>query len=142
MRYSATRVSKRIGGVRFTLMDPSEIRMMSSVEVKTADTYRDDGLPYRQGLMDPHMGVIEPGLTCPTDNCKYDESPGHFGHILLELPVIHIGFVNLIKTALKATCNSCSKILLHSAGGTAPGSKSEDEPSEQDYYRNYKSSVG
>jgi DNA-directed RNA polymerase beta' subunit len=81
------------------------------------------------------MGVIEPGLTCPTDNCKYDESPGHFGHIQLELPVIHIGFVNLIKTALKATCNLCSKVLLHSAGGTAPGSKSDDEPSEQDYYR-------
>ena len=108
---------------------------MSSVEVKTADTYKDDGHAYRQGLMDPHMGVIEPGLLCPTDNCKYDESPGHFGHIQLELPVIHIGFVNLIKTALKATCNSCSKILLHSAGGTAPGTTSEDEPSEQDYYR-------
>ena len=75
MRYSATRVSKRIGGVRFTLMDPTEIRRMSSVEVKTADTYGGDGHPYRQGLMDPHMGVIEPGLTCPTDNCRYDESP-------------------------------------------------------------------
>ena len=108
---------------------------MSSVEVKTADTYKDDGHAYRQGLMDPHMGVIEPGLLCPTDNCKYDESPGHFGHIQLELPVIHIGFVNLIKTALKATCNSCSKILLHSAGGTAPGMANDDEPSEQDYYR-------
>ena len=67
---------------------------MSAVEVKTADTYKDDGHAYRQGLMDPHMGVIEPGLVCPTDNCKYDESPGHFGHIALELPVIHIGFVN------------------------------------------------
>ena len=83
-------------------MDPVEIRKMSSVEVKTPDTYKDDGHAYRQGLMDPHMGVIEPGLVCPTDNCKYDESPGHFGHIQLELPVIHIGFVNLIKTALKS----------------------------------------
>ena len=134
-RNSTTMIPKRIASIRFSLMDPTEIRKMSSVEVKTADTYKDDGHAYRQGLMDPHMGVIEPGLLCPTDNCKYDESPGHFGHIQLELPVIHIGFVNLIKTALKATCNSCSKILLHSAGGTAPGMTSEDEPSEQDYYR-------
>ena len=134
-RNSTTMIPKRIEGIRFSLMDPTEIRKMSSVEVKTADTYKDDGHAYRQGLMDPHMGVIEPGLLCPTDNCKYDESPGHFGHIQLELPVIHIGFVNLIKTALKATCNSCSKILLHSAGGTAPGMTNEDEPSEQDYYR-------
>ena len=134
-RNSTTMIPKRIASIRFSLMDPTEIRKMSSVEVKTADTYKDDGHAYRQGLMDPHMGVIEPGLLCPTDNCKYDESPGHFGHIQLELPVIHIGFVNLIKTALKATCNSCSKILLHEAGGTAPGMANEDEPSEQDYYR-------
>ncbi|NCF97591.1 MAG: DNA-directed RNA polymerase subunit A', partial [Euryarchaeota archaeon] len=125
-------IPKRIASIRFGLMDPTEIRRMSSVEVKTADTYKDDGHAFRQGLMDPHMGVIEPGLLCPTDNCKYDESPGHFGHIQLELPVIHIGFVNLIKTAIKATCNSCSKILLHDAEGTHP---SNPELSEQDFYR-------
>ena len=129
---STTMIPKRIASIRFGLMDPKEIRQMSSVEVKTADTYKDDGHAFRQGLMDPHMGVIEPGLLCPTDNCKYDESPGHFGHIQLELPVIHIGFVNLIKTALKATCNTCSKILLHDAAGTHP---SNPELSEQDYYR-------
>ena len=127
-----TLIPKRIASIRFGLMDPSEIRKMSAVEVKTADTYKDDGHAYRQGLMDPHMGVIEPGLVCPTDNCKYDESPGHFGHIQLELPVIHIGFVGLIKTALKATCNSCSKILLHDEPNTHP---SNPELSEQDYYR-------
>ncbi len=127
-----TLIPKRIASIKFCLMDPSEIRKMSAVEVKTADTYKDDGHAYRQGLMDPHMGVIEPGLVCPTDNCKYDESPGHFGHIQLELPVIHIGFVGLIKTALKATCNSCSKILLHDEPNTHP---SNPELSEQDYYR-------
>jgi DNA-directed RNA polymerase beta' subunit len=125
-------IPKRIAQIRFSLMDPTEIRKMSAVEVKTADTYKDDGHAYTQGLMDPHMGVIEPGLVCPTDNCQYQDSPGHFGHIALELPVIHIGFVNLIKTALKATCNSCSKILLNSE----PGSHGSDEhKSEQDFYR-------
>lgn len=129
---NSTLIPKRIAGIRFSLMDPKEIREMSAVEVKTADTYKDDGHAYRQGLMDPHMGVIDPGLICPTDNCKYDESPGHFGHIQLELPVVHIGFVNLIKTALKATCNNCSKVLLHDQPGTHP---SNPELSEQDYYR-------
>ena len=125
-------IPKRIAQIRFGLMDPIEIRKMSAVEVKTADTYKDDGHAYRQGLMDPHMGVIEPGLVCPTDNCKYDESPGHFGHIQLELPVMHIGFVNLIKTALKATCSKCSNILLHKENGSHP---SNPELSEQDYFR-------
>ncbi|MDP6234802.1 MAG: hypothetical protein QF364_03065 [Candidatus Poseidoniaceae archaeon] len=132
MSQKNTMIPKRIAQIRFGLMEPKEIRQMSAVEVKTADTYKDDGHAYRQGLMDPHMGVIEPGLVCPTDNCKYDESPGHFGHIALELPVIHIGFVNLIKTALKATCSKCSRVLLHDTPSTHP---SNPELSEQDYYR-------
>ena len=74
MSRKTTMIPKRIAQIRFSLMDPVEIRKMSSVEVKTPDTYKDDGHAYRQGLMDPHMGVIEPGLVCPTDNCKYDES--------------------------------------------------------------------
>ena len=125
-------IPKRIAGIKFSLMDPNEIRKMSAVEVKTADTYKDDGHAYRQGLMDPKMGVIEPGVRCETCGNKYDECPSHFGHIQLELPVIHIGFTNLIRTALKATCNSCSRILLQEAKGTHPN---DPEQSEQDYYR-------
>ena len=52
-------------------MDPNEIRAMSAVEVKTADTYKDDGHAFRQGLMDPKMGVIEPGIRCDTCGNKH-----------------------------------------------------------------------
>ena len=128
----AAKIPKRIESILFTLMDPNEIRKMSSVEVKTADTYKDDGHAYKQGLMDPKMGVIDPGIRCETCGNKHEECPSHFGHIALELPVMHIGFTNLIKTCLKATCNSCSKILLLDAPETHP---LDPEKSEQDYYR-------
>ena len=128
----AAKIPKRIESIKFTLMDPNEIRKMSSVEVKTADTYKDDGHPFKQGLMDPKMGVIDPGVRCETCGNKHDECPSHFGHIALELPVMHIGFTNLIKTALKTTCNTCSKILLHDKPDTHPV---DPEKSEQDYYR-------
>ena len=131
-RHQTTLIPKRISSIRFNLMDPNEIRKMSAVEVKTADTYKDDGHAYRQGLMDPKMGVIEPGIRCDTCGNKYDECPSHFGHIQLELPVVHIGFVDLIKRSLKSTCNSCNRILLQEAAGTHP---SDEEKSEQDYYR-------
>jgi len=78
------------------------------------------------------MGVIDPGIRCETCGNKHEECPSHFGHIALELPVMHIGFTNLIKTCLKATCNSCSKILLLDAPETHP---LDPEKSEQDYYR-------
>ena len=57
MSRKSTMIPKRIAQIRFGLMDPNEIRKMSAVEVKTADTYKDDGHAYKQGLMDPHMGV-------------------------------------------------------------------------------------
>ena len=128
----AAKIPKRIDSIRFTLMDPNEIRKMSSVEVKTADTYKDDGHAFKQGLMDPKMGVIDPGIRCETCGNKHEECPSHFGHIALELPVMHIGFTGLIKTCLKTTCNSCSKALLHEAPQTHP---TDPEKSEQDYYR-------
>ena len=90
------KIPKRIGSIKFTLMDPNEIRKMSSVEVKTADTYKDDGHAFRQGLMDTKMGVIDPGMRCNTCGNRHEECPSHFGHIQLELPVVHIGFVPLI----------------------------------------------
>ena len=62
MRQNSTLIPKRISAIQFTLMDPNEIRRMSAVEVKTADTYKDDGHAFRQGLMDSRMGVIEPGI--------------------------------------------------------------------------------
>ena len=57
MSRRTTLIPKRIAQIRFSLMDPSEIRKMSSVEVKTPDTYKDDGRPYNQGLMDSHVGI-------------------------------------------------------------------------------------
>ena len=74
-------ITKRIGSIKFSCVSPEEIRKMSATKVITADTYDEEGYPIEMGLMDPHMGVIEPGLRCKTCGCKVDECPGHFGHI-------------------------------------------------------------
>ena len=57
---------KKITGIEFNLLSPKLIRKMSSLEVKTPDTYDKDGYPMESGLMDPHLGVINPGLRCKT----------------------------------------------------------------------------
>ncbi|HPP45652.1 MAG TPA: DNA-directed RNA polymerase subunit A', partial [Methanomassiliicoccaceae archaeon] len=103
-------VSKRIGSIRFAALSPEEIRRMSATKIITADTYDDDGFPIDMGLMDPHLGVIEPGLRCKTCGNKVDECPGHFGHIDLAMPVIHVGLVKEIKKLLQSTCRSCGRL--------------------------------
>jgi len=105
-------VTKRIGSIKFSCVSPDEIRKMSATKIITADTYDDEGYPIDLGLMDPHMGVIEPGLRCKTCGCKVDECPGHFGHIDLALPVIHVGFIKDIKLMLESTCRSCGRLML------------------------------
>jgi len=107
-------ITKRIGSIKFSCVSPEEIRKMSATKIITADTYDDEGYPIEMGLMDPHMGVIEPGLRCKTCGCKVDECPGHFGHIDLAMPVIHVGFIKDIKLMLESTCRSCGRIMLTS----------------------------
>ncbi len=105
-------MSKRINYLKFALLSPEEIRKLSAVKVSDADTYDEDGFPIERGLMDLRMGVIEPGLKCKTCNGKVDECPGHFGHIELAMPVVHVGFIKEIKTYLDATCSKCGRVKL------------------------------
>ncbi|OYR81049.1 hypothetical protein DJ71_02565, partial [Halorubrum sp. E3] len=81
---------KVLGGIDFGLMDPETYRDMSATKVITADTYDDDGYPIDMGLMDPRLGVIDPGLECRTCGSHSGSCNGHFGHIELAAPVIHV----------------------------------------------------
>jgi DNA-directed RNA polymerase subunit A' len=103
---------KRVGKIEFGLLSPKEIRKMSVRKIIWADTYDDDGFPYPQGLMDLHLGVIDPGLRCKTCGNKASDCPGHFGHIELAKPVIHVGYTRLIRKLLRVSCRECSRLLL------------------------------
>ena len=107
-------ITKKIGSLEFNLLSPNEIRKMSATKVITADTYDDDGFPIPMGLMDPRLGVIEPGLRCKTCGLRVgkDKCPGHFGHIDLAMPVIHVGLVKTIRNCLRSTCRDCGRILI------------------------------
>ncbi|WP_311170849.1 DNA-directed RNA polymerase subunit A' [Halobellus ordinarius] len=103
---------KEIGAIQFGLMDPETYRDMSATKVITADTYDDDGYPIDMGLMDPRLGVIDPGLECRTCGSHSGSCNGHFGHIELAAPVIHVGFTKLIRRLLRSTCRDCGRLSL------------------------------
>ena len=105
-------VPKRVAGIRFEILSPQEIRRMSVAKIVSAETYDDDGFPIEGGLMDPRLGVIDPGLRCKTCGGKAGECPGHFGHIELAAPVIHVGYAKLIAKILNATCRECGRLRL------------------------------
>ena len=85
-----------IESIKFGLLSPDDIRKMSVVEIQTSDTYDEDGTPIPSGLMDGRLGSLEPRQRCKTCGNLAALCPGHFGHIELAAPVIHIEFIKTV----------------------------------------------
>ena len=105
-------ISKVLDKIVFGIFSPQEIRKMSVVEIRTADTYDEDGAPIPSGLMDGRLGTLEPRQRCATCGNTAVRCPGHFGHIELAVPVLHVEFTKIIHDLLQATCRNCGRILL------------------------------
>nr|QFG74851.1 MAG: RNA polymerase Rpb1, domain 1 [Megaviridae environmental sample] len=104
-------VPSKIVGIQFGILSPQEILNQSVAEIKTRDTYINNK-PVIGGLFDPRMGVLDPGLICPTDGLNNIDTPGYFGHINLARPVFYIQYLSTIIKILKCTCYKCSKLLI------------------------------
>ncbi|UCG35983.1 MAG: DNA-directed RNA polymerase subunit A' [Candidatus Bathyarchaeota archaeon] len=103
---------KIIDQLRFGLFSPQKMRRLSVAEIQTADTYDEDGAPITSGLMDGRLGTLEPRQRCKTCGNTAIRCPGHFGHVELAVPIIHIEFTKVIHNLLSATCRNCGRITL------------------------------
>jgi DNA-directed RNA polymerase II subunit RPB1 len=101
----------RVIGLQFSLPSPEEIRKGSVAEITSRDTYINNK-PVVGGLFDPRMGVLDPGLICPTDGKNYIQTPGYFGHIELARPVYYHQFLSTLIKVLRVVCFKCSKVLI------------------------------
>ena len=101
---------KTIAAIRFSVWSPTEIRKYSVTEVTVPETYDEDGMSVQGGLMDGRLGTLEPGQKCLTCGNTAARCPGHFGHIELAEPILHIAFIDNIYKLLLSTCRSCSRL--------------------------------
>ena len=104
---------KAVDSIKFSIFSPNEMRKYSVIEVTAPETYDEDGLPVQGGLMDNRLGTLEPGQKCGTCGNTSARCPGHYGHVELSEPVIHIAFVDDVNVLLKASCRVCGRILLN-----------------------------
>jgi DNA-directed RNA polymerase II subunit RPB1 len=98
-------------GVQFSLLSPTNIRNNSVAHVISKDMYTNNK-PVIGGLFDPRMGVIESGMTCPTDGLDHIKCPGYFGHIELVRPVYYIQYLQTIVKVMRCVCVKCSRLLI------------------------------
>ena len=103
--------TSRIIGIQFSILSPEEIRKNSVAHITSREVYINNK-PVVNGLFDPRMGVLEPGLICPTDGYTYIDTPGYFGHIELARPVFAIQHIKEIVKISKCICFKCSKLMI------------------------------
>lgn len=100
----------RVKQVEFSILSPVQIKKLSCVEITRPELYDADGYPVEHGIVDPRMGVVDPGVVCRTCGSRLGECMGHFGHIELIKPVIHPVFAAKIYAVIQAVCHKCGKI--------------------------------
>ena len=105
-------MSSKISKIGFSILSPELVRNLARVRVVTSDLYDADGYPVEGGVMDPRLGVIDPGLHCRTCGAGIGECPGHFGYLELAKPVINVLYTKTIYNLLKLTCKSCGRIMI------------------------------
>jgi len=105
-------IRKKIGGIKFSLLSPKEIKKISAVKIVTPELYNIDGYPVDGGLMDLKLGAIDPGVRCRTCGGRIKECLGHPGSIDLARPVMHLKYIPLIELGLRCFCHECGKLML------------------------------
>ncbi len=101
----------RISGLDFSILSPEMIKNLARVRVVTSDLYDADGYPVEGGVMDPRMGVIDPGFHCRTCGGGIGECSGHFGYLELAKPIVHVLYTKVIYYLLRNVCRECGRIM-------------------------------
>lgn len=105
-----------IDKIVFSILDPEKVKKMAAAKISKTDLYDQEGYPVEGGLMDPRLGVIDPGLRCRTCGGSIGDCQGHFGYLELIRPIVHVHYAKLIYNILKLICRDCSRILVDEKG--------------------------
>jgi DNA-directed RNA polymerase subunit A' len=98
--------------IEFGVIDPEMIRKMSVAKITKTELYDQEGYPIEGGLMDPRLGVVDPGVRCRTCGGSVGECQGHFGFLELTRPIVHVHYAKFLFGLLKLFCRKCSRLLV------------------------------
>ncbi len=102
----------KVERIEFSIVSPEMVKNLSAAKIAKTELYDQEGYPIEGGLMDPRLGVIDPGVRCRTCGSSVGECIGHFGYLELTRPVIHVHYSKIIFALLKIFCRKCSRILV------------------------------
>uniref|UniRef100_A0A1J3DX36 DNA-directed RNA polymerase subunit n=1 Tax=Noccaea caerulescens TaxID=107243 RepID=A0A1J3DX36_NOCCA len=104
--------SLKIKSINFSMLSDLEVMKAAEVQVWKNMYYENGFKPVESGLLDPRMGPPNKKSVCATCNGNFQNCPGHFGYLKLDLPVYNVGYFNFILDILKCICKRCSSMLI------------------------------
>lgn len=96
-------MSRQIESLDFGILSNEKLQEIAVKEINVAEVYDADGYPVEDGVMDPALGVIDPGMTCQTCGGRIRECQGHFGIIELSRPVVHVLYTKKVRNLMRFT---------------------------------------
>jgi DNA-directed RNA polymerase beta' subunit len=97
----------KITKFQFNMLSVEDIIGQSVVEIKESKTLFGEGCIY-----DERLGPADNTKICITCKQNYMICPGHFGHILLQEPILHPMLLEEIINFLRVLCIDCNHVIL------------------------------
>jgi DNA-directed RNA polymerase subunit B' len=104
--------STLVDSIEFGVLSPDIIKKMAVSKITKTDLYDQEGYPIEGGLMDPRLGVVDPGVRCRVCAGGVGDCNGHFGYLDLTRPIVHVHYARFIFSLLKMFCGKCSRVLI------------------------------
>ena len=98
--------------IEFGVIDSELIKKMAVAKITKTELYDQEGYPIEGGLMDPRLGVVDPGVRCRTCGGNVGDCNGHFGFLELTRPIVHVHYAKVLFGLLKIICKKCSRALI------------------------------
>ncbi|VVB16666.1 unnamed protein product [Arabis nemorensis] len=102
----------KIKSIDFSMLSDLEVMKAAEVQVWKNLYYDTNSKPHEGGLLDPRMGPPNKKSICTTCDGNFQNCPGHYGYLKLDLPVYNVGYFNFILDILKCICKRCSRMLI------------------------------
>ncbi|MBI5872362.1 DNA-directed RNA polymerase subunit A', partial [archaeon] len=102
----------KVSRIEFGIISSDMIKKLAVGKISKTELYDQEGYPIEGGLMDPRLGVVDPGIRCRTCGGSVGECQGHFGYLELTKPIIHVHYAKILFSLLKLFCKKCSRILI------------------------------
>jgi len=99
--------------IEFSILNPEIVKKMVVAKITKTDLYDQEGYPIEGGLMDPRLGVVDPGVRCRVCGGRVGDCQGHFGYLDLTRPIVHVHYAKFLFSLLKLFCRGCNRIMIN-----------------------------